>query len=127
MPTTKTLNAFTTLTLHLEAGLIGPTREDMNGQIASCQYKYPSGNMCAVGAIVSDQTLQELSRYGSNGKEVHLLPPPLLEKVMQDTGLGLPQLMSLQKTFDDAMNSYGPATAVKRVRAYVEDQLTKQG
>ena len=96
-------------------GKIGPSAEK-NDSIGSCNYRYASGNNCAVGSLFSKAQLRDIQARGGNAYSIAYVANGgsggigvSWKNIEAVTGLKKPQLEALQSIHDTAtMQSRNP-------------------
>ena len=103
---------------------IGPKNEHEHG---FCEYRYASGNNCAVGALFSKAQLDQIDAWGCTSTSINQLALVNIGKrnVETITGMKLKELEIIQKIHDDTLQSHGAQEARDGVRIYCEKELEK--
>lgn len=91
-----------------------------------CQYSYPSGNNCAIGALFSKRQLKHIEKNGMNGMSIGAVVTFVGKRNIEAvTGMELDELKVIQKIHDDTLQNHNAQAARKGVLRYCEMQLEK--
>lgn len=104
---------------------IGPkTEREAAG--STCEYRYSSGNNCAVGSLFSKAQLLNIEAKGENESAILYLADSIGRKNIETvTGMRLKELEKLQDIHDTAVQDEGAQPARNAVIAYCEEELKK--
>lgn len=110
-----------------KAEKIGPNGTTENtGHAHDCQYQYPSGNNCAVGALFSKRQLNQIKKQGMNGMSVAYLATSNLvgkRNLETVTGMKLSELEVIQKIHDETLQNHNIEAARQGVIRHCEMKL----
>lgn len=105
---------------------IGPKTE-REGALGQCQYRYASGNNCAVGSLFSKAQLKDIQAKHANDSGIDWLARREIgvRNIETVTGMKIEELTILQQIHDDTLQNHSPQAARDGVRIYCEKQLEK--
>lgn len=108
----------------INAGKVGPRPEEMPKH--SCEYRYPSGNHCAIGCLLSAEQLDYIAGHELNEMTASYAAKWIGKSNLETvTGMQMVELSTIQKIHDTNMESTGATAAIGAVKAYCEQELKK--
>ncbi len=104
---------------------IGPkTEREAAG--STCEYRYASGNNCAVGSLFSKAQLMDIDARGENESAILYVADNIGRKNIEAvTGMSLKELESLQDIHDSAVQDESPQAARNALIKHCEKELEK--
>lgn len=86
--------------------LVAQGRPARNGRL-SCMYRTDSGEVCAVGALMTEEELEVLGEIGLLKAPLHRLPEEVKDRLLEEVGFKVKFLESLQGAHDRSQEGAG--------------------